>query len=100
MHKAKTNNNFTKLISMLLVVLMLISIVPITASADPASASFENVSGEGKDIISLAEGREYKATIPISADVDPSAVTWTMVTTAQELCEQRAVPQSDRGRLA
>ena len=79
MHKAKTNNNFTKLISMLLVVLMLISIVPITASADPASASFENVSGEGKDIISLAEGREYKATIPISADVDPSAVTWTMV---------------------
>lgn len=79
MHKAKTNNNFTKLISMLLVVLMLVSIVPITASADPASASFENVSGEGKDIISLAEGREYKATIPISADVDPSAVTWTMV---------------------
>lgn len=79
MHKAKTNNNFTKLISMLLVVLMLISIVPITASADPVSASFENVSGEGKDIISLAEGREYKATIPISADVDPSAVTWTMV---------------------
>lgn len=79
MHKVKTNNNFTKLISMLLVVLMLISIVPITASADPASASFENVSGEGKDIISLAEGREYKATIPISADVDPSAVTWTMV---------------------
>lgn len=79
MHKAKTNNNFTKLISMLLVVLMLISIVPITASADPASASFENVSGEGKDIISLAEGREYKVTIPISADVDPSAVTWTMV---------------------
>lgn len=79
MHKAKTNNNFTKLISVLLVVLMLISIVPITASADPASASFENVSGEGKDIISLAEGREYKATIPISADVDPSAVTWTMV---------------------
>lgn len=79
MHKAKTNNNFTKLISMLLVVLMLISIVPITASADPASASFENVSGEGKDIISLAEGREYKATIPISADVDSSAVTWTMV---------------------
>lgn len=79
MHKAKTNNNFTKLISMLLVVLMLISIVPITASADPASASFENVSGEGKDIISLAEGRKYKATIPISADVDPSAVTWTMV---------------------
>ena len=79
MHKAKTNNNFTKLISMLLVVLMLISIVPITASADPASASFENVSGKGKDIISLAEGREYKATIPISADVDPSAVTWTMV---------------------
>lgn len=79
MHKAKTNNNFTKLISMLLVVLMLISIVPITASADPASASFENVSGEGKDIISLAEGREYKATIPISADIDPSAVTWTMV---------------------
>lgn len=79
MHKAKTNNNFTKLISMLLVVLMLVSIVPITASADPASASFENVSGEGKDIISLAEGREYKATIPISADVDPSTVTWTMV---------------------
>ena len=79
MHKAKTNNNFTKLISVLLVVLMLISIVPITASADPASASFENVSGEGKDIITLAEGREYKATIPISADVDPSAVTWTMV---------------------
>ena len=79
MHKAKTNNNFTKFISMLLVVLMLVSIVPITASADPASASFENVSGEGKDIISLAEGREYKATIPISADVDPSTVTWTMV---------------------
>ena len=79
MHKAKTNNNFTKFISMLLVVLMLVSIVPITASADPASASFENVSGEGKDIISLAEGREYKASIPISADVDPSAITWTMV---------------------
>lgn len=34
MHKAKTNNNFTKFISMLLVVLMLVSIVPITASAD------------------------------------------------------------------
>ena len=79
MHKAKTNNNFTKFISMLLVVLMLVSIVPITASADPASASFENVSGEGKDIISLAEGREYKASIPISADVDPSTITWTMV---------------------
>ena len=79
MHKAKTNNNFTKFISMLLVVLMLVSIVPITASADPASASFENVSGEGKDIISLAEGREYKASIPISADVDPATITWTMV---------------------
>lgn len=79
MHKAKTNNNFTKFISMLLVVLMLVSIVPITASADPASASFENVSGEGKDIISLAEGREYKVSIPISADVDPSTITWTMV---------------------
>lgn len=79
MHKAKTNNNFTKFISMLLVVLMLASIVPITASADPASASFENVSGEGKDIISLAEGREYKVSIPISADVDPSTITWTMV---------------------
>lgn len=79
MHKAKTNNNFTKFISMLLVVLMLVSIVPITASADPASASFENVSGEGKDIISLAEGREYKASIPISADVDPATITCTMV---------------------
>ena len=79
MHKAKTNNKFTKFISMLLVVLMLVSIVPITASADPASASFENVSGEGKDIISLAEGREYKASIPISADVDPSTITWTLV---------------------
>ena len=79
MHKAKTNNNFTKFISMLLVVLMLVSIVPITASADPASASFENVSGEGKDIISLAKGREYKASIPISADVDPSTITWTLV---------------------
>ena len=86
MHKAKTNNNFTKFISMLLVVLMLVSIVPITASADPASASFENVSGEGKDIISLAEGREYKASIPISADVDPATITWTMVKDSSKSC--------------
>ena len=77
MQKAKTNTNFTKLVSMLLVIMMIVSLVPVTASADPASASFENLSG-GKDVISLAEGRDYKATIPVSGDVDPASVTWSL----------------------
>ena len=77
MQKAKTNINFTKFVSMLLVIMMIVSLVPVTASADQASASFENLSG-GKDIISLAEGRDYKATIPVSGDVDPETVTWSL----------------------
>lgn len=77
----KTNGSFKKFISMLLVVLMLVSVLPMAASAEneTAAASFENVSGDGKDIISLAEGRDYKAMIPVSETVDASAVTWTMV---------------------
>lgn len=78
MQKTNTNTGFTKFVSVLLVIMMIVSLAPITASADPASASFENLSG-GKDIISLAQGRDYKATIPVSGDVDPTTVTWSLV---------------------
>lgn len=54
---------------------MLISEAP---EATAVTGTFENTSENGEDMISLSEARSYKAMIPVDADVDPAAVTWTM----------------------
>ena len=60
---------------------MLISELP-AAEETAVTGTFENVSDNGEDMISLSEARTYKAMIPVSADVDPAAVTWTMTRNA------------------
>ena len=61
---------------------MLISAAP--AEENAVTGTFENVSDNGEDMISLSEARTYKAMIPVSADVDPAAVTWTMTRNADK----------------
>lgn len=62
---------------------MLISELP-AAEETAVTGTFENVSDNGEDMISLSEARTYKAMIPVSADVDPAAVTWTMTRNADK----------------
>lgn len=56
-----------------------------------AKATFTNVSGNGEDKISLSEARSYKAMIPVSGDVDPASVVWTMTR-----CSDKAYNDSEK----
>ncbi len=54
------------------------------AAETAVAATFENVSDNGEDKISLSEARSYKAMIPVDGDVDPAAVEWTMTRNAEK----------------
>ncbi|MDD3164753.1 MAG: M14 family metallopeptidase [Oscillospiraceae bacterium] len=69
-----------RLLAMLLVLAMLAGMltVPVTAATAPATATIENL-GEGADQISLTEGRDFQAMIPVDEEADLSDVAWFML---------------------
>ena len=77
------NRNSMKRISMALVLALALQMAP-AAAADDASApavvtgTFQNVSENGENMISLSEARSYKVMIPVDGEVDPAKVVWTM----------------------
>ena len=79
------NRRFLKTVSAMLLLAMTIQTMPAAVMADAAvteetvfTGTFENVSENGEDMISLSEARSYKAMIPVDGEVDPADVTWTM----------------------
>lgn len=96
------NNNMKKskkyLASLLTIALLLQAAPAMLADenvAEPetvqAKATFTNVSENGEDKISLSEARSYKAMIPVSGDVDPASVVWTMTR-----CSDKAYNDSEK----
>ncbi|MBR4962209.1 MAG: hypothetical protein IKY52_15025 [Clostridia bacterium] len=79
------NRRFLKTVSAMLLLAMTLQTMPAVAMADAAVAeekaltgTFENISENGEDMISLSEARSYKVMIPVEGEVDPADVTWTM----------------------
>ena len=80
------NRRFLKTVSAMLLLALTIQTMPAAVLADAAVAeetaavgTFENISENGEDMISLTEARDFKVTIPVEGEVDPAAVAWTLV---------------------
>ena len=71
-----------KTLSLLMTLAMLLSLLPTVALAaedeTAVAVTFENVTDDGDDVVSLTVPRTFKVTIPVDGEVDPSAVTWTL----------------------
>ncbi|MBQ8402153.1 MAG: hypothetical protein IJX14_09515, partial [Clostridia bacterium] len=77
------NRTSMKRISVALLLALALQMAPAAYAEDTAettavTGTFQNVSENGEDMISLSEARSYKVMIPVEGDVDPADVVWTM----------------------
>ncbi len=85
-------NESKKRVATLLTLALALQLAPMAAAEEAAEvaeapaavATFENVSENGADQVSLSEARSYKAMIPVDGDVDPASVEWTMTRNAEK----------------
>lgn len=89
----RNTNESKKRVATLLTLALALQLSPMVAAEEAVTevaaesavaATFENVSENGDDMISLSEARSYKAMIPVDGDVDPAAVEWTMTRNAEK----------------
>jgi len=85
------NRRFLKTVSAMLLLAMTIQTMPAAVMAEAPVAeeavltgTFENISENGEDMISLSEARSYKVMIPVDGEVDAADVTWTMTRNADK----------------
>ncbi len=102
----RNTNESKKRVAALLTLALALQLAPIVTADDltvvgcppeEATATFENVSGNGDDVISLSEAREYKAMIPVDGDVDVSAVEWTMTRNGRVYNDAEKYPSQMQG---
>ena len=90
-----------KTLSLLMTLAMLLSLLPTVALAaedeTAAAATFENVTDDGDDVVSLTVPRTFKVTIPVDGEVDPSAVTWTLTRSDHEYNDPDQYPNQLQG---
>lgn len=80
--KHKTN----KIVSIMLALTMILSsVIPVTVFAEPtpapAAPTFENISDESGDVISLADKKTFKVSIPVEAEIPAAeleSVVWSL----------------------
>ncbi len=95
----KNSHNSKKCLASLLTLALLLQTAPAILAEEAVAeqestqvtSTFTNVSENGEDMISLSEARSYKAMIPVSGDVDPASVVWTMTR-----CSDKAYNDSEK----
>ncbi len=90
-----------KALSLLLTLAMLLSLIPVTAlAADEAktpAVTFENISDDGDDVVSLVVPRTFKITVPVTGEIDPASVTWTLTRNDHQYNDPDQYPYQHQG---